>query len=166
MIFDMLLCEKIISYTFNYCKNKNQVSGVRYYFRINTMLGSSLPPVVCSRMHVLFTLCVFVCVQWWPTYIVLCFLYCLSSSCVLYMVVSNTYSGVFCFVCLSPVSRLPVSLDCPFLIAPSVSLMFIYHTNPSRKQASTLSHHIVTCFWLWCRWNIVHLFKRITNIDQ
>ena len=122
-------------------------------------------------------------------HIVVCFLYCLSSSCVLYMVVSNTYSGVFfvlfvfvlclvygcvqhilscvfCFVCLSPVSRLPVSLDCPFLIAPSVSLMFIYHTNPSRKQASTLSHHIVTCFWLWCRWNIVHLFKRINNIDQ
>jgi len=36
--------------------------------------------------------------------------------------VSNTYFVVFlCFVCLRPVYPvLPVSLDCPFLIAPSV----------------------------------------------
>ena len=38
------------------------------------------------------------------------------------IVVSSTYCVVFlCFVCLRPVySMLPVSLDCPFLIAPSV----------------------------------------------
>ena len=35
---------------------------VRYYFRIKTMFGSSLPPVYCRRAHVLFTLFVFVCV--------------------------------------------------------------------------------------------------------
>jgi hypothetical protein len=35
---------------------------VRYYFRIKTMFGSSLPPVHCRRAHVLFTLFVFVCV--------------------------------------------------------------------------------------------------------
>ena len=29
---------------------------VRYDFRIKTMFGSSLPPVVCRRTHVLFTL--------------------------------------------------------------------------------------------------------------
>jgi hypothetical protein len=40
--------------------------------------------------------CIWLC----PTHIVVCFLYCLSSSCVLYMVVSNTYSGVFLY-CLS-----------------------------------------------------------------
>jgi hypothetical protein len=34
---------------------------VRYDFRIQTMFGSSVPPVVCRRAHVLFTLFVFVC---------------------------------------------------------------------------------------------------------
>jgi len=39
-------------------------------------------PVVCRKVHVLFTLFVFVCVMWCPTHMVLCFLFCLSSSCV------------------------------------------------------------------------------------
>jgi hypothetical protein len=34
--------------------------NVRYDFRMKTMFGSSLPPVVCRRAHVLFTFC-FVC---------------------------------------------------------------------------------------------------------
>jgi hypothetical protein len=65
---------------------------VRYDFRIKTMFGPSLPSVVCRRAHVLYTLFVFV--------------------------VSNTYCVVslFCF----SLSMLPVSLDCPFLIVPSV----------------------------------------------
>jgi len=63
------------------------------------MFGSSYPPVVCRRVHVLFTLFVFVYVKWCPTHIVLC----------------------FCFHFLRLVyPMLPVSLDCPFLIAPSV----------------------------------------------
>jgi hypothetical protein len=51
-----------------------------------------------------------------------CVLFCLSSSFLLYIVVSNTYCVVFCFVCLHLVvyPMLPVSLDCPFLIAPLV----------------------------------------------
>jgi hypothetical protein len=73
------------------------------------------------------------------------FFFCLSSSCVLCMVMFNTYCVmffvflvfvlcfvyggvqhilrcVFCFVCLRLVyPMLPVSLDCPFLISPSVS---------------------------------------------
>jgi len=72
----------------------------------------------------LFTLFVIICVWWCQTHIVLCFLFCLSSSWVLCIVVSNTYCLVFfvlfvfvlCFV--YPIS--PVSLDCPFLIYPSV----------------------------------------------
>ena len=32
-----------------------------YDFCIKTMFGSSLPPVVCRKAHVLFTLFVFVC---------------------------------------------------------------------------------------------------------
>jgi hypothetical protein len=59
----------------------------------------SLPPVVCRRAHVLFTLFVFVCVKWYSTHIDLCF------SFVFLRFVYHT---------------LPVSLDCPFLIAPSV----------------------------------------------
>ena len=39
---------------------------VRYGFRMKTMFGSSLPPVVCGRADVLFTLFMFVCLQWWP----------------------------------------------------------------------------------------------------
>jgi hypothetical protein len=35
---------------------------VCYDFRINTMFGSSLPPVVCRRARVLFMFFVFVCV--------------------------------------------------------------------------------------------------------
>ena len=69
---------------------------VRYNFHIKTMFGSSLPPVVCSKAHVLF---VFVYIYWCPTQVVLCF--CFSSSCV-------------------PYPMLPVSLDCPFFISPSV----------------------------------------------
>ena len=34
---------------------------------------SSLPPVVCMMSHVLFTLFVFVCAEWCPTHIALCF---------------------------------------------------------------------------------------------
>ena len=60
-----------------------------------TMFGSSLPPVVCRSVHVLFTLFMFVFVKRCPTHIVLGF----SLSCV-------------------PI--LPVSLDCSFLIVPSV----------------------------------------------
>ena len=76
-----------------------QCREVCYDFRIKTVFGSSLPLVVCRKLHVLFALFVFAFVQWCPTYIVLC----------------------LCFVCLRPVyPMLPVSLDCPFLIAPLV----------------------------------------------
>ena len=63
------------------------------------MFGSSLPPVVCRRALVLFTLFVFALVEWCPTHIVL----------------------DFCFLCLRLVYHmLPVSRDCPLLITPSV----------------------------------------------
>ena len=73
---------------------------VRYDFRIKTMFGCFLlHPVVCRREHALFTLFLFVFAQWCPKHIVLCF--------------------CFVFLCLLQ-PMLPVSLDCPFLIAPSV----------------------------------------------
>ena len=59
------------------------------------MFGSSLPAVVCRSAHVLFTLFVFAFVKRCPTHIVFGFSLCC-------------------------VPMLPVSLDCSFLIAPSV----------------------------------------------
>jgi len=60
------------------------------------MFGSSLPPVVCRSAHVLFTLFVFVCVEWCPTHMVFCFLFCFSSSCVPYCA---SFSGLSIFYC-------------------------------------------------------------------
>jgi uncharacterized membrane protein YesL len=78
---------------------------VSYDFRIKTMFGSSLPPVVYRRDNVLFMLFVLVCVYWYHRHIVLCF----SSSCRVY-----------------PMQH--VSLYCPFLIAPSVfSIVYYLH---------------------------------------
>jgi len=39
---------------------KEEKSEFDYDFRLKGMFGSSLPPVVCRRTHVLFTLFVFV----------------------------------------------------------------------------------------------------------
>jgi hypothetical protein len=68
--------------------------------------------LVCRSAHVLFTLFVFACALWCPTHIVFC----------------------FCFVFLRLVyPMLPVSLDCPYLIAPSVfsSVYFTYCSEPN-----------------------------------
>ena len=126
-----------------------QTTQKKYLFDIlmKTMFSSSVPPVVCRRAHVLFTLFVFVWVQWCPKYIVLCFL---GYS----IVVSNTYCvmffGVFysgvqhilccvCFVFLPLVyPMLPVSLDCSFLIAPSQFSLKLAHTN-------ILKLHVLVC---------------------
>jgi hypothetical protein len=79
---------------------------VRYDFRIKSMLGSSLPPVVYRVVLVLFTL----------------FVLCLR------IVVSNIYCVVFLFGFLRFVYPvLPVSLDYPFLIDPSV-FSNVYYT--------------------------------------
>jgi hypothetical protein len=69
------------------------------WFPHKTMFGSSLPPVVCRRTHVFFTLFVFACVMWCPTHIVLCFVL-FSSSCVHYVV---SFSGL-------------TIVDCPFSV--------------------------------------------------
>jgi hypothetical protein len=66
-------------------------------FRIKTMFGSFIPPVVCGRVHACFVYVICVC---------------------LHIVVSYTYCVVICFVFLR--LMLPVSLDCPFFIVPSI----------------------------------------------
>ena len=72
---------------------------------------SYLPPVVCRRTHVLPKLFVFV----------------------FSIVVSNTYYVVFlsCFSLYLVYRLLPISLDCPFLIAPSVfSNVYLFDRKP------------------------------------
>ena len=77
--------------------------GVRYDVRMKAMFGLYLFPVVCRRVHILFTLFVFVWVWWSPTHVVLC----------------------FCFAFLRIMyPMLPVSLDCLFFIIPSVFYNF------------------------------------------
>ena len=74
------------------------------YFNLRVLIS---PVVSSNTLYVnyafLFTLFVFFCIYWCPTHIVLCFLFCLSSSCVWCIVVSNTYC-VVCFFCLRLVS--------------------------------------------------------------
>ena len=47
-------------------------------FFVLVVIPAPSPPVVCRRLFVLFTLFVFVCAQWCPAHIVLCFLFQLS----------------------------------------------------------------------------------------
>jgi hypothetical protein len=54
-LFSFLCCPKLCVLTFWV-----PCCDVRYDFHIETMFGSSLPPAVCRRSHVLFTLLVFV----------------------------------------------------------------------------------------------------------
>jgi hypothetical protein len=72
---------------------------VRYDFSIKAMFGSSLPPVVCSSVHVLLTLFVFALLAHIGVQHIICCVF-----------------ALFVFV----LSMLPFSLDFPFLIAPSV----------------------------------------------
>jgi sterol desaturase/sphingolipid hydroxylase (fatty acid hydroxylase superfamily) len=112
---------------------------VRYDFRNKTTFGSSRPSVVCRRAHVLFTLSVFVL---WivvsNTYCVL-FLFVLCNLCwqclppVVCRGAPFALFILFCvfllfFLCLV-YPMLPISLDCPFVIASSVfSNVFIIFT--------------------------------------
>ena len=94
---------------------------VRYDFRIITMFGTSLSPVVCRRTHVLFTLFVFVCVYWCPTHIVLC----------------------LCVVFLHFVYHmLPVSLDCHFFITPSVFSNVYLPSLFAISSSSSITYHV------------------------
>jgi len=95
-VFILFYDIQFLSLDFGILHYREKCCDVRYDFRIKTMFGSSFPLVVCMRVHVLFTLFVFVCVWWCPTHIV--FLFRFSSSCV---------------TCVASFSGLSI-LDCPF----------------------------------------------------
>ena len=73
---------------------------VRYDFRIKTMFGTSLPPVVCRRAHDLFTLFVCACAYWCPTHIVLVLF---GSFCGFFLVFSSS-----CVPCVASFSGLSI----------------------------------------------------------
>ena len=86
---------------------------VRYDFRIKLMFCSSLPPFVLGGSCLIYVISVGLCI-----------------------VVSNAYCAVFLFVfvlCLV-YPMLPVSLDCPFLIAPLV-FSNVYWSNSIPQNA-------------------------------
>ena len=73
-----------------------QCCDVCYDFRIKMIFDSSLLPVASHRSDVLITLFLFFCAYWCSAHTVLCFVF-----------LRLVYP------------MLPISLDCPFLIAPS-----------------------------------------------
>ena len=76
-----------------------------YNFRIKTMFGSSLPPVVCECSCFIYVICVCLRIE-----------------------VSNAYCVVCVFfVCFLRLvyNMLPVSLDCPFFDSPYVYFIII-----------------------------------------
>ena len=75
----------------------------RHDFRIKTMLGSSLPLVVCRRSHVLFTLFVFVYVIVVSNAYCVVFLLCLFWSCVPYVACFSVLSILIAHSVLSTV---------------------------------------------------------------
>ena len=98
-----------------------------FFLLIIVLVIIIMPPSVSRRAHVLFTLFVFVCVKWCPRHIVLC----------------------FCCV-----TKLPASLDYPFLIAPSAlsksylirfqsERLHIHSSKYKKKHASLLNNCIV-----------------------
>ena len=68
---------------------------------IKTMFGSSLPPVVCRRTRVLFTLFVFVYIWWRLTHIVLFFFFVLCTLCcqflwiVLFLIAPSVFFNIY-----------------------------------------------------------------------
>jgi hypothetical protein len=110
----------------------------------NVPCGTSLPPVVCRNAHVLFTLFVFACAEWYPTHIVLC----------------------FCFVVLRVVCpMLPVSLDCPFLIVHSVfSNVYLIYLPFSASCWHKSVQSLSVIFFVIMSVNLILLHAPITDI--
>ena len=108
------------------------------------MFGQCLPPVVCRRAHVLFTLFVFVCVQWCPTHIVLYFLFCLSWSCVLcvasffdclFLVALSAFSNVYLTIKTSTSPRLEACIVEHLILLLSMLITFCLFSEFARNSS-------------------------------
>ena len=132
------MCQTVAAYKSEKKKHeKDDILSFYYDFCIKRCSVSPLPPVVCRRVHVLLTLFVFACAQCCPTHIVLC----------------------FCFVCLRLVyPMLPVSLDCSFLIDPSVfSNVYLYPIKLCLIKFVSDISDIIKPFNCGCRFCVVML---------
>ena len=95
VLFSCLCCPTMCLYVLNsvlWCPRQD--------CRIQRMFGSSLPSFACRRSHFIFTLCVFVCLLWFPTHIVLCFVFffVLCTICCQYLwIVSSVFSNVYLY---------------------------------------------------------------------
>jgi hypothetical protein len=84
LFFADYICTRTNMFTFSVRNNKKKPPRLsRIQQTLHLKLKHKQESYVQTTLpHVLFTLCVFVYVEWCPTHIVLCFLFRLSSSCV------------------------------------------------------------------------------------
>ena len=99
------------------------------------MIGSYSPPVVSRRVHVLFTLFVFV--------------------------VSNTYCYLFLFCFFF--AMLTISLDCPFFIAPLVFSNVYLKSSSSLTPPSTTGWDYPHTTWKQLNWLLKLLLHYISQ---
>ena len=93
-------------------------------------LMSYLPPVICRRAHVLFTLLVFVYVQWYPTHIVLCFVFLRLVSSFSELSIFDLPFGILLWLlCMRPTGHLgnATMANPPPVLSISVESDFCFH---------------------------------------
>jgi len=114
--------------------------NVRYDFRIKTIFGSALPPVVCRRAHVLFTFFVFVCVLWCPTQMSYC------------VVLLFLFFSVLCTLCRQFLwivhFLLPFRYFLTFNLCESYSLWIRCTVHNLFQSKETLLSHAIFCVCL------------------
>jgi len=93
------------------------------------MFGSSLPPIVCRRVHVVFRLFVFTSVWWCPTNIVLCFC--------LFFFVLCLFLGIVHFICVAHSVFFGV-LRYEAICLRQIILHWIKSHNSGRTKAKTV----------------------------
>ena len=134
------------------------------YLHYLCLFGSSLPPVVCRRAHVLFMLFVFVRFIFTSSFcrrahvlFTLFVFHCIRCPHILHCI----------FLCLV-YPMLPVSLNCPFLIAPSIFFNVYISTSHQAtifKEYSSFPIHVLTkCIKKICH-NYVTLAHVIVNTN-
>ena len=144
-----------------HCKNRVQLIFKHQERNIWWMFGSSLPPVDCRRDHVLYTLFVFACILC-PTHIVLWFCF---------VCLRLVYPICYQFLCIVhfwlPLRlvypMLPVSLHCPFLIAPSSCVLLL-----PVSLLSTLCYQFlcIVHFWLSLQCSLTFISCKEAAIER
>ena len=143
---------------------------IRYGFRIKTMFGSTLPPVVCQGEGGQLYLHAYIGIQ----HILCCVLmFCFSSSCapnvasfsgLSFFSLSLRYSLTCLFVMCLVYHMLPVSLNCPFFIAPSV-FSNVYQTHVFTQAYFTIVYNCLLIQHSICNGNDLQRCKNRNEND-